>query len=381
MLKAAATTTGVSIATAGVAFVVNILMSRSLGPQDRGLVALVLQAAYVLTPVVALGVDRTALRGVASRPRQGHVWVITVVAFAVAAAFSSLPAVALVATAATSASLTIERGRGMAVGRLGTFVGLSLGVQAWILSTSTIVWVSGGDDLAAWYWIYVLPAPFLALVLGVRHARRDRRRDDGMGDGVTRLSLLYMLGGLALLLAGRVERLLLPVLSSSAQLGLYMAVATASELITWAARGASDSRVSGWVGRTIRRRDLARSLLRDLSVFAIVAVPVGVAIAVFVVPLLGPAFSEAGSLVVPLCVATVLWSVYLQLSSTWLGATRARRSVSLDSATTVVTAGLVLLLVPSHGAAGAAWACAASYGLMCVAGVLLLPCPASRRPT
>ena len=57
-LVAAMTTTGLSLVTAGVAFLVNIAMARALGPDNRGHLALVLQAAYVVTPVVALGVDR-----------------------------------------------------------------------------------------------------------------------------------------------------------------------------------------------------------------------------------------------------------------------------------------------------------------------------------
>lgn len=375
-VMAAATSTGLSLVTAGVAFLVNIAMARTLGPENRGHIAFVLQAAYVLTPVVALGVDRMALRGVdssGSRPRQGHIWLISGACALAALPTGSMAVLACVATAATGASLAIERGRGMAASNLRPFVMLALAVQGWILVTSAVLFFGDVADVNWWYGVYVLPAPLLGCALLVRHVREGAARSPRLGVG--RKSLAYMLGGIGALLAGRIERLLLPVLSSSAQLGLYMSVATASELIAWAARGLGESRVSTWVDTDVRRRQLARIALRDLAIFGAAAVPLGVLIAVVVVPLLGPAFADADTLIIPLCVTSVLWSVYLQLSSRWLGAASVTRSLALDLTTSALTTVWVLLLVPDHGALGAAWACAISYGVMIVVAVVLAPQP------
>src|SRR5688500_12078300 len=94
--SAVAASSSTALAAAVVAFIVNILIARLLGPGPRGEVALVLQGAYVIAPLLALGVDRQALR----EPRRTtlvshrHVWILGVFGVGVAVAFGSLPWVA-----------------------------------------------------------------------------------------------------------------------------------------------------------------------------------------------------------------------------------------------------------------------------------------------
>lgn len=370
-------TTGVSLAGAGVALVVNILMARELGPSSRGQVALVLQSSYLVAPLLAWGLDRQALRGdMGAPPQTRHLWVATIVLAAVAGLAGSLVALACVCVAAYTGAITIERGVGMARRSLVRFVVVYLLAQAWILAASTTLYLAHVDDVTWWLAVYVAPAPVL---LGL--AILDWTRRKGPTTGPSRTSFVYMLGGVSSMLAGRVDRLLLPVLSSTHQLGLYMAIATASEMIAWAARGLGESRVSDYVDRELTRAQLAHLAVKDLWWFGLAAVPVAVGLFLVVVPLLGPSFSASRTLVIPLCAASAAWCVYLQMSSRWLGAGSATRSVSLDLATTAVTTVLVCILVPFYDALGAALACLVAYSVMSVVAVALAPRGASRTTT
>ncbi len=379
-LTAALSTTFVSLVAAGTAFVVNVLMSRTLGPASRGEVALVLQLGYVVAPLLSLGLDRQALRQLpgGAAPRMSVVWLVAVPLAAALALGGATTAAAGVCVAAWTAHLSVERGVGMAGHHLRRYLGLSLLAQGWILSSSTVLFARDVTDLDLWVAVYLVPAPLLLLSACV-----PRRGDPGRRFGPSRASLTYMVGGVLALLAGRVERLLLPVLSSSRELGLYMSVATVTEMVAWAARGLGDSRVQTFAADGTSRRAVARAAARDALLFAAASVPVAALTAFVVVPLLGSGFSDARGLVLPLSAASVAWCVYLQLSSAWLGSGTPRQSLGLEATTAALTAVAALVLVPPYGAAGAALGCLLAYVVMSVVAVVLLPrrpAPADRSP-
>jgi O-antigen/teichoic acid export membrane protein len=374
-LSAVAASSGTSLAAAVVAFIVNILMARLLGPGPRGEVAWVLQGAYVIAPLLALGVDRQALR----EPRRTsaishrHVWILGALGVAVALAFSSLSLAACLATAAIGASLSIERGTGMATGALGRFIRLQMSIQVWILAASTMLFVADVDDPVWWLAVYAAPAP-VVLAMSVLHGPRTggswRNRFWGTVD---RKSATYMVGGIGILLAARVERLILPVLASTEELGLYVAIATASEMLVWAAGGLGESRVVGFLTSTHTRSSLAIAAARDFGYFFIVAAPLAAGIHFLLLPLLGPAFAESGRLVIPLCLASASWATYLQLSAAWLARGSVMQSMRLDVTAAIVTAACVTALVPFLGSLGAALGCLTAYTLMIPVAVALLP--------
>jgi O-antigen/teichoic acid export membrane protein len=374
-LSAVAASSGTSLAAAVVAFVVNILMARHLGPGPRGEVAWALQGAYVIAPLLALGVDRQALR----EPRrtssisQRHVWVLGAVGVAVSLAFGSLAVAACLATAAWGASLAIERGIGMATGSLGRFITLQMVVQVWILAATTVLFVGKVDDPIWWLTVYAAPAP-LILVLSVASGPRagGSLRHTLLGT-VNRQSVAYMLGGFGILLAARVERLILPVLASTEQLGLYVAIATASEMLIWAAAGLGESRVVGFLTSSHTRRSLATAAGRDFSYFLVVSAPLAVAIHFLLLPLLGPEFADADVLIVPLCLASASWATYLQLSAVWLARGSVSQSIRLDAGAAILTAVCVTALIPPFGALGAALGCLVAYSIMIPVAVVLLP--------
>ena len=375
--SAVAASSGTSLAAAVVAFIVNILMARHLGPESRGEVAWALQGAYVIAPLLALGVDRQALREPdrTSAISQRHVWVLGALGIAISLAFASLPLAACVATAAVGASLAIERGTGMATGSLGRFVTLQMAIQVWVLVASTTLYVSNVNDPIWWLAAYAAPAPVI-LLLSFRFAPRPRA-DDSLRQKVLgtvdRKSVTYMVGGFGTLMAARVERLILPVLASTKELGLYVAIATASEMLVWAARGLGESRVVGFMTRTITRSSLARAAVRDFTYFLLLAAPLAAGIHFLLLPLLGPAFAQTEVLIVPLCLASASWATYLQMSAVWLARGSVKQSMRLDVSAAILTALCVTALVPQYGALGAAIGCLVAYTAMVPVAVAFLP--------
>jgi O-antigen/teichoic acid export membrane protein len=376
-LSAVAASSGTSLAAAVVAFIVNILMARHLGPGPRGEVALFLQGAYVIAPVLALGVDRQALR----EPRRTaaishrHVWVLALLGIAMAIAFRSPAMAACLAAAAWGASMAIERGTGMATGRLRQYVVAQVAIQVWILVASIVLYVSHIDDPFWWLAVYAAPAPAI-LVLSFRFtpksATAESLRQKFLGT-VDRHSITYMAGGLGILLAARVERLILPILASTRELGLYVAIATASEMLVWAAGGLGESRVVGFMTGAQTRWGLAWAVSRDLAYFLVVAAPLAAGIHFVLLPLLGPSFASADQLVIPLCLASATWATYLQLSGAWLARGTVQQSVRLDVGAALLTAACVAALVPAYGALGAALGCLAAYAIMIPVAMVLLP--------
>jgi O-antigen/teichoic acid export membrane protein len=337
-------------------------------------VAWALQGAYVIAPLLALGVDRQALR----EPRrtsaisQRHVWVLGAIGVAVSLALGSLPVAACLAVAALGASLSIERGIGMATGSLGRFITLQMAVQVWILAATTALFVAGVDEPIWWLAVYAAPAPLVLLVAVASGDGGGSARRRLMGT-VNRRSVAYMVGGFGILMAARVERLILPVLASTTELGLYVAIATASEMLVWAAAGLGESRVVGFLTSSHTRRSLAKVAGRDFAYFLIVATPLAAGIHFLLLPLLGPAFADADVLIIPLCLASVSWATYLQLSAVWLARGSVAQSIRLDAGAAILTAACVTALVPALGALGAALGCLAAYSLMIPLAIALLP--------
>lgn len=375
--SAVAASSGTSLAAAGVAFIVNILMARHLGPGPRGEVAWALQGAYVIAPLLALGVDRQALRepNRTSAISQRHVWILGALGIAISLAFASPPLAACIATATAGASLAIERGTGMATGNLGRFITLQMAIQLWVLGASVVLYVSNVNDPMWWLAVYAAPAPALLLLSfrGITRSRAGSSLRQRLLGTVDRRSVGYMVGGFGALLASRVERLILPVLASTEELGLYVAIATASEMLVWAAFGLGESRVVGFMTGGLTRSSLARVAARDLCFFLALAAPLAAGIHFLLIPLLGPAFSDSDNLVIPLCLASASWATYLQLSAAWLARGSVKQSMRLDVSAAILTALCVAALVPAYGALGAAIGCLAAYTIMVPVAVAFLP--------
>ena len=171
----------------------------------------------------------------------------------------------------------------------------------------------------------------------------------------------------------RLDRLLIPWLASNQQLGLYIVVATMTELLYWPVQHYVDSHLPTW-----RSRHRAGSLSIRRVVFGAAAyltaagVLAGISIRLLVVPLFGPEYAESRPLVLPLVVAACCYGAGRVGVGLSLATGRVRTPALSDGAGALVTAALCFALIPHHGAMGAALASLVGY--LTAAAVSLLAC-------
>jgi O-antigen/teichoic acid export membrane protein len=176
---------------------------------------------------------------------------------------------------------------------------------------------------------------------------------------------------LAAMLVLRLDRLMLPALSGFRELGLYVAVATATELVTWVAQALADHRVSRVNGSVDTLQRLKR-LGADAAKFGPLTAAVGIAIVVVVLPLMGPGFADATKLVLPLSVAALGLALYRQVVA-WLTASdRTWLTSACEVGTAMVSVPIYLVAITRWDAVGAAWASCAVYAWGIVMGLVLL---------
>lgn len=384
--RAAGITTSTSVISATVAMVVNILMARILGPEARGQVAWILQASYLLAPMLALGVDRLALRGNGTGqpiPR-AHIWLLGSIS-AVGSYFIggfTLSAVCIVAM--VGANLAVERGAGMFSGKLQAYFILHTTVQLWTLISSAALFFVSQRNVTIWIMVYVLPAGFLFVFWTQRRlygsrstaGKQTARVRIQSGLQTYRSAYGYIPGAVSALVAARIERLLLPIFASSAALGLYVSVATASELLLWIAQGLSESKVGTQVGRHASRVDIAKTALRDMAIYSAAGLLLAVAIRIILLPALGPSFAAASTLILPLCLASAAWATYRQVVASWIALANAKKSSILEAGGAILTTVLALVAIAPWGALGAALACLSSYLIMIAASIAFWPAAA-----
>lgn len=367
----AALSTLASVSSAGVAFLVNILMARTLGPSARGEVAWALQTAYVVTPFLCLGIDRISLKGGHKDQAfsEGHVWLLTATLLLFSAACRSPMLAVCVATAAIGSSLAIQRGTGIGRGSLNAYIAHHLGIQTWILGASTLLWLGNIQNTSAWGATYALPAGLLF----VRYMLKRRNTDKSKKIYPSRASAAYMFGGIGQLLAARIERIMLPALSSTSQLGLYISVATASEMVVWLARGIGDSRIATTKQGYHTKATLLTIAGRNLALFTLASTIISIGIYYLLIPALGAGFTEARSLIAPLAAASAVWGTYLQVSAIWLATTPSRVSARLDITAAIVTTLVTAPLIILYGAMGASVGCLLAYSILLTLSIALYP--------
>lgn len=382
--KAAASTAVTSAIAAGVAFIVNVLMARLLGPGARGSVAWVLQGAYFIAPLLALGVDRSTLKSSLLRGRapRWHVWSLGFAGFVTAMVFDNLLVAAAFLIASGGAFLSIERAHGILKNRLGRYVAIQAASQAWILAASAALFINHVEIVKYWVLVYTIPAVAMLAVpiaaslrYGFRLPQAPTRRT-GSGTVTSQYYLAaskFMPGAFFAISTARVERLLLPVLASSAELGLYISVATASEILLWVSQGFSESKVGDHSRAQASRRDVAQIALKSISWYAMVGSVLSVLIWFLLIPALGPGFEGTRILVIPLCASSAVWAAYRHVLAAWIGGVGASRSSGLEAGGAVLTTVLAVIGIMLAGALGAALACVVSYSVMIVVAILLWP--------
>lgn len=359
-LKAMSSGAAVSGLGAGVAFVSNILIARELGPSARGQVAFVLQTAYLLSPLFTLGADKAALRldGTQSpgNPRR-HLIVTATVATALLFLLFGDWRASCGLIAYSLAWIALVRSISFRQNSFRQYLKLIVGYHTTVLAFAVALFLMHVDFWVAWLLPYAVPA---IVMLGYDVIRQTRDQLTRPFSAVQTSSLRFLPGSFAAMVATRADRVLMPVLSTNAQLGIYIAVATATESIIWLATSLADHRVA----RMTNSRsftNLLRMLIRDLFLFTVVAALVAYAIAILIIPLLGAGFTAGQGLLLPLSLAAVILALYRQVVSWVLAGPTAGAMSIIEVSTAVCAIPVYAVLISRYGAIGAAWGSAIAY--------------------
>jgi O-antigen/teichoic acid export membrane protein len=372
-LRAMSTGASVAALAAVVAFITNILMSRALGPSARGQVAFVLQMAYLMSPLMMLGVDRTLLRSDASKDQQAarrHLLVVALIlGIALVVIFRDQRALAAPIAYALS-WIALARSCSFREGAFRAYVQTIAAYQVFVLAASVTFYAVGVDNWIVWLAPYLVPAVAICLYDIATDFRRRLRRTFA---GVSAASLKVLPSAIATTIILRAERVIMPLASSDAQLGIYVAVATATEVIAWLANSLADHRVARLSGSNRPHgRALLRILIRDGVLFCFPAGLVGAATYWLLIPLLGSSFDSGRSLVAPLCLAAVILALHRQVNA-WQLAGRWPGGVTVSTgAAAVVAVPVYIWAIAQAGALGAAWACVGVYTIALTAGLIMV---------
>lgn len=372
------------LVVATVAALLNVLAARALGPAGRGELALVVLFSYLIAPVILLGVDKAypaaiprqslasacrQLTGLVWRPALVAVGVILLVGLAVGSRRPEIVGYAASVAALSTANTGVIVLRTAAVSaRTGLpFLRMVCLTQAVLATAGLVVLSTPGITPLSWAATYAA-VNLVPLLWLLGHARSG---DSAGTDTVRRLRRKVAPAALANIVMLRMDRLLIPWLSSTAELGLYAAVVTVTELLYWPVQHYVDAAVPRWREAHLTGRLHAGPVMWWVTGYlvasGIVAVLVG---RIAVVPLFGAEFASARHLVLPLVLAACCYG----FSRVWFGlhlATgRPGAAMSIDVTGGLVTITGCLVLIPASGAAGAALASAIGYGAGAVVSVL-----------
>lgn len=375
-------------ATAGL--IVNVLSARGMGPDGRGALAFYLQLVYVLSAVVLAGTDRAlpAVRrdSLAPQAAEGQMlrllapgFAVTIAALVVGPVVGAVAGVAagvLVSGAAAMVALwgntvmVALRAAAITSGDTTRFLKLMIGGQALLVMGACGLLVLSVENPAIWLCLYgvALLLPACTALARRRPAVRGPAEDRA---ATRRLGLRLAPTVIANIVMLRSDRLLLPLLSDAAQLGLYVVVAAVTELIAWPVQSFVDGRVPLW------GRPMQRGVFRPGRILAVAALIAGVAATALgfllgglLVPVFGDEYEPARTLIWPLAIAGGLYAFSRFGVAMTVAANRSSLAGSIDVTAMLVAATAYVLLIPGRGAEGAALGSLLGYGVAAVASAI-----------
>jgi len=357
---------------AGVAMITNVAAARAMGPSGRGGLAFLLQLAYLGGTLGLLGLEKPyvaahrltfprAVRDVmyVLRPLPLAALVSVLALLAVSGVARSYPV--LTAGACGGVLLSTAAGRVLRTAYIASSQPRTFATQTFLMQ---ILLLGGAITLALssvhrpGYWLAMYAAagvPTLA-VTGFLAVRRGHA--PLVADEVKRLRrfgrhlIPSSLGNTAML---RSDRLLLPLLSSTKELGLYVVVATVMELAAWPVQNYVDAVLWKWRGSVDAGvLGIRKTMYRSLGLTVVVACALGLGAYLMIKILLGHRYAGAVSLIAPLGVAAVAYAGSRVLQGALIAHGRGAAASSCEVAGSVLSVIAYACLIPSFGAMGAA---------------------------
>lgn len=359
---------------AGVSFIVNIVAAYGLSPEQRGLLAFYLQLGYLLTTFLMLGAEKPFIarfRGSFSHAVRQLLRVVRPSYFIIAAGSAAIAALYLFGFQAIAVPLAlvlffilcnqhlrILRAAYITSGSLKPFLTVVILTNGLTLAFALILASVQYDNFLMWLLAYVVAniGATVFVARAVRLALRDETAPEVSVAEIRRHGVKLLPASLGNITMFRPDRLLLPILASPADLGLYIVVSGALEIAVWPIQQWSDSKMREWHEAkplaNARRRVaiLAKAALGVLFISALCAV-----LLVFVVLWVLPDdYNSSLGLLLPIAGANIIY-----------GTTRAQQGMTIAAgrpglvSTAEVTGLFVSLLayfflIPMLGGLGAA---------------------------
>lgn len=375
---------------AGGAFLMNLIASRVLDPSTRGEFALALQLSYVATTVALLGLERpfmaTARSGFSVQYQRfvGMLWPGAAIVVVLVVVLSLVPGASvyrpLIIASATFVLVNLlvrsVRVAYVASRNWRPFVVVGISAQLIIVVGALLLAVFDVHDPALWMLVYTASgiAPIIILF------RSSFMDSNGSAlEAVEKRSLRVQgakllpasLGNTAMV---RSDRLLLPAIGSSADLGIYITVATVMEMAAWPVQQWVDVSLRRWSSRS--DLDLSRLipalLLKALGIAFVISLMLGGLSFLVVTYLLPVSYLPATAVIVPLGVASMAYSVTRVQQGVLVAAGAAGHVSIVEAVGWISSAALYILLIPSLGIVGAALGSIGGYSLCAAAGFVAL---------
>lgn len=373
------------------AFLVNLFAARILDPTDRGDLAFALQIAYFMTVFMLMGVERpfvSTRKGNFNSEFRNFFFLIA-------------PAV-MVITPITVVVVYLSPisgkwvGVGFVVVALFVFLnGLSRGVrisyivsrnwkvfavnaissQLIIITGAVVFTILGVENPVAWMALYLasgLPALILLIVSllnrgpkqPIEEVEKRRIRKNGWILFPSDFSNTAMM---------RSDRLFLPIFGTSADLGLYVTVATVMEISGWP--------VKQWVDASLRKWGEAKNemysainglLFKSFLFLTLLSLGLGLVAYVILELFLPESYAPAKGVIIPLAIASVIFGLTRVQQGLMVAFGAAARVSIVEIIGTIVSIMMYVLLIPKFGMYGAAYGSIVGYSACYLCSVFTL---------
>lgn len=368
-------------------FVALVIVTRALGPSDRGTIAFITVAAILLARVARLGVSEATTILTAQRPAARPALLTNLVlsvstsaaigASLVCGVLAALPAslrpggigsaeLVLLGLGALASALA-DAGYAFLLGcsrfRLHA---LTTAVTAWLyVGIVAMLEASGGltISLAALAWVAVQALKgFFMLAVSARDVGPGSPDRALLGETV-HFGIRAWLGSLSVALNDRLDQIIAAFIASQAVLGFYAVAVNASEILFYLP-GAVATALLPVAARSDPRGGVAEVLraFRSVTLVSLGCIVLGAALGPLFIPLVFGEPFEGSVTPFLLLLPAVLGYVALGVFSSALVATGAPgRSSAGPAVSLVLTTVLDFVLIPRYGASGAAAAAAVGY--------------------
>lgn len=390
---------GAQMLAAGGAVAVNLLAAFVLSPSGRGDLAFGLQLAYFFSVFALMGLERPFI---AARSGRFGTEYSVFVRMAAPGALCILPIVFLATMVSPFSTSWLWMGV-LAVAGYTTLNSLVHALRvAYVCSrewkwfaanaaaTQLIIVVGAGllvllrvDDPVMWMWIYAASAlPAVAMLFLAPSSRMREAPTRAETRGLRRRGWMLLLSDFSNTAMLRSDRLLLPMLSSSAALGLYVTVATVLEMATWPVQQWVDASLRSWSKsfsssppRILRL--IARSILL-LMFFASLLAAAAFAMIEFVLP---ASYQPATSVIIPLAVSAVVFGVTRVQQGLLIALDSPGRVSIVEIIGTGASVLAYVALIPPLGMLGAVYGSIIGYSACVAVGGIALIQVSRKRPT